>query len=147
MRHRVTRILHWIANQIGSSGAADELSSRDAHLNPTSAHHTVGWDHGSHLCRTPLSIKVIPSSVLAVHLRFCVRISCCSALEEEEKRNLLAYLYHLILLFLVCIYVYNISFGTWQVLYFVWNLTSRSSCVLLSNLKAFIKYINMFSVL
>lgn len=92
MCHWVTRILHWIADQIGSSRATDELSSRDAHLNPTSAHHTVGRDHGSHLCRTPLSIKVIPSSVLAVHLCFCIRISCCSALEEEEKRNLLAYL-------------------------------------------------------
>ena len=85
--HWVTRVLHRIADKIGSSRAADELSSGDAHLNPTGAHHAVGRNHGSHLRRTPLSIKVIPSSVLAVHLRFCVRVSCCSALEEEGERK------------------------------------------------------------
>lgn len=93
MCHWMTRIFHWIANQIGSSGAADELSSCDAHLNTTSTHHTVGGHHGCHLCWTSLSIKVISSSVLAVHLCFCIWISCCSALEGKKKgggRNLLA---------------------------------------------------------
>lgn len=94
MCHWVTGVLHGIADEIGSSRAADELSSRDAHLNPTSAHHAVGRNHGGHLRGTPLGIKVIPSSVLAVHLRFCVRISCCSALEEEGKRKQFSSLYH-----------------------------------------------------
>lgn len=86
--HRMTRILHRIANQIGSSGTADELPSCDAHLNTTGTHHAVGGHHGCHLCRTSLGIKVISSSVLAVHLCFCVRISRCSALEEEEKGDI-----------------------------------------------------------
>lgn len=91
--HCVPWILHGVADQVGSSRAADELASRDAHLDPTSAHHAVGGDHGRHLGRTSLSIKVIPSSVLAVHLCFGVRVCCCSALVEEEekerRRNLL----------------------------------------------------------
>lgn len=80
----MTRILHRIANQIGSSRAADELSSCDAHLDTTSTHHTVGGHHRRHLCRASLSVKVVPSSVLAIHLRLRVGVRCCSALEEES---------------------------------------------------------------
>lgn len=87
MSHWMTRIFHWIANQIGPSWAANELSSCDTHLNPSSAHHAMRGDHCCHLRRTSLSIKIISPSVLAVHLGFCVRISCWSASRKENKRK------------------------------------------------------------
>lgn len=77
--HWMARVFHWIANQVSTSSAADELPSSDTHLNASSAHHTMRRDHGCHLCRTSLCIKVIPPSVLAVHLSFCIRICCCSS--------------------------------------------------------------------
>lgn len=87
MSHWMTRIFHWIANEIGPPRAANELSSCDTHLNPSSAHHAMRWDHCCHLCRTSLSIKIISPSVLAVHLGFCVRISCWSASRKQNKRK------------------------------------------------------------
>lgn len=68
-----------VVHYVSSRTAADYLPPCQIHAHPSAGPssvvaHAVRGDHGGHLRRAALRIKVAPPAVLAVQLRFRVRV-------------------------------------------------------------------------